>query len=86
MYIDNLTYLYIEGGMKGRGALAALTKKCAADGEWKDLDEDEKVWLLSELRANKAKKLTKKSITHAASDIQGTLARINPEVSIQSPS
>lgn len=68
--------------MKGRGALAALTKKCAADGEWKDLDQEEKDWLLAELRANKATKLKKKSITHAASNIQGTLSRINPEVRV----
>lgn len=66
--------------MKGRGALAELTKKCAADGEWKDLDGDEQEWLLSQLRAHKATKLITKSVTHAASGIQGTMARVNPEV------
>lgn len=66
--------------MKGHGALVALSKKCKEEQEWKTLDADEKAWLIAQLKKSKEKKACKKNITHAANDIEGTLAKVNPEV------
>lgn len=70
--------------MKGRGALIDLVKRCQADEGWKLLDKDEEKWLIQKLVDGKKEKSTRKNITHAATDIQGTMARVDPEVSIQS--
>lgn len=69
--------------MKGRGALIELSKRCSADEGWKDLDTEEENWLIANLVKAKEDKTTKKNVTYAATDIQGTLARVDPEVSIQ---
>jgi hypothetical protein len=68
--------------MSGKTALPDLAKKCAEEGEWKNLDMEEVEWLLDQLRSSKAEKGTTKTITHAAQDIEGTLSRLNPEVNV----
>lgn len=69
--------------MKGHWALIELVKWCKEDEGWKDLDKDEKDWLIKNLADSKKEKASKKNITHVATDIQGTMARINPKVSIK---
>ena len=67
--------------MSGKNALPDLVKQCAEEGEWKNLDEEEEDWLLQQLRDSKSSKLIR-TVTHTASDIEGTLACLNPEVRI----
>jgi hypothetical protein len=71
--------------LKGRDALPKLAKQCAEEGEWKNLDEEEKEWLLRSLREKKqADKQEPKGVVHASNDIAGTLSCLDPEVCLYS--
>jgi hypothetical protein len=65
----------------GKNALPDLVKQCIEEGEWKDLNEEEEVWLLQQLHDSKSSKVIR-TVTHAASDIEGTHTHLNPEVSV----
>ena len=82
MYIVSSWLIQIAGGMNGRNALPDLAKRCVDEGEWKNLDHEGEEWLLEQLRESKADKTVTKSVTRPASDIEATLSRLNPEVSI----
>jgi hypothetical protein len=82
MYIVSSWLIQIAGDMNGRSALPDLVKQCVDEGEWKNLDREEQEWLLAQLRESKADKAVTKSVTRPALDIEATLSRLNPEVSI----
>jgi hypothetical protein len=66
----------------GRDALPNLAREVSADNNWKDIAEDEKDRLLTQLCESKANKKTSKvTCTSLANDIEGMMSQLNAEVS-----
>lgn len=86
--LNAVTYLFCaaDGNMVGKSALPNLSKSTSADDNWKGLPLEEQERLLQQLRDSKAKKAEQKTVkvTHAltANDIEGTMLRLNAEVSV----
>lgn len=71
--------------MVGRKALPELAKSTANEEDWKDMAPEEQERLIQQLRdfksAQAEKKVVKVTQAFVGNDIEGTLARVNAEVS-----